>query len=67
MKKKKWQKKYQDQLKKYDVIRLKNIIYDTKNNMNTTLVHEYVKIVWINTKTDAGMWYTDNYMSFNPS
>ena len=56
----KWQEKNQDQLKIYDVIRPKDVVHDTKNNMNMTSVHEYVKIVWINTQTCQNLYYTLN-------
>ena len=56
-----WQKKKdQDQLKMYDVIRPRNIVYDMKNNMNMISVQEYVKIVWINTQTCQNLYYTLN-------
>ena len=55
-----WQEKDQNQLKIYDVIRPKDVVHDTKNNMNMISVHEYVKIVWINTQTCQNLYYTLN-------
>ena len=42
---KKYDRKNQNQLKKYDVIRIRNVIYNTKSNMNIISVHEYVQII----------------------
>ena len=55
-----WQEKTQDQLKIYDVIRFKDIVYDIKNIMNMISVHWYIKIVWINTQMCQNLYYTLN-------
>ena len=44
----------------YDVIRPKDFVHDTKNNMNMTLIHEYIKIVWINIQTCQNLYYNLN-------
>ena len=59
----KWQEKDQDQLKIYDVIKSKDVVHDTKNNMNMTSVHEYVKIIWINTNVLKFILYFKHNMT----
>ena len=47
----------------YIKIIIKNMIkirHDTKNNMNKTQIHEYIKIIWINTQTYQNLFNTLN-------